>query len=260
MNSIEVMRRKIFPFFIEDVKLSLPNDMLLLLKFRSVNISFEDEINKAMIEYLLKHKKFMDASNVYSMAREPMVNFMNETVRDVIDKKIEGDIVEAGVWRGGMGMWINFLTQYYGNVRKMWMFDAFDVFPEPEYDKDLYVHPVSKILYENVATLDIVKKNFNDFGLLTNNLIFVKGKIEKSVPNVSIPKISILFLDCEYYDPTKIVLEKYYPSMMDGAYVIINNYFNQHVHAKKAIDEYREKHKINKTLITIGDKHVYWKV
>ena len=198
---------------------------------------------------------------VYSMAEEPEIDFIRFAIKNVIDDKIEGDILEMGVWKGGMGIWMNYLLHHYrASTRNLWLFDAFEEFPEPKYEGDKYVHPVSKILYERFPSIENVKSNFEKFELLTNNLCFVKGRFDKSVSNVDIPQISILHLDCDYYDSTLICLEKYYPQISPGGYVIVNRYHYEHVHARKAIDEYREKYKIQHPIHRIGNTYIYWRV
>ncbi len=254
------MKKKIFPIYIDKVHITYPSDLMILLKFNSVNIDTKN-ISKNTIEYLIKHKKFMDTDGVYSMALESEVDFMNIAIRDVIQSKVSGDIVQSGVWRGGMGIWMNYLNHHYSREpRKMWLFDSYDEFPEPIYEKDKYVHPVTKILYEKHPSIEDVKRNFELFGLLTTNLYFVKGKFEKSIPNVEISEISILHIDCDYYDPTLLTLEKYYSKISRGGYVIINNYHYEYVHSRNAVDVFRKKYNIETPIIKLGDRYGYWKI
>ena len=260
MASFNDMKKRIFPVYVNQVHLSYPSDLTLLLKFNSVNIDTKN-ISKNTIEYLIKHKKFMDSDIVYSMAMESEVDFMNTAIKDVIHSKIIGDFVQTGVWRGGMGIWMNYLNhQYASDPRKMWLFDSFEEFPEPIYEKDRYVHPVTRILYEKYPKIDEVKQNFESFGLLTTNLCFVKGKFEKSIPNVDIPQISILHIDCDYYDPTLLTLERYYSKISQGGYVIVNNYHYEYVHARNAVDVFRQKHNINNRIVKVGERTGYWRI
>jgi O-methyltransferase len=260
VQSINEMRKKIFPIYIDDVYLSYPTDLFILLKFKSVNID-TSTISKKTIEYLIKYKKFMDSDIVYSMANEPEISFMHVAIRDIVQSNVPGDIVEAGVWRGGMAIWMNYLLhQYHSEKTNIWLFDSFDEFPEPTYEADKYVHPVTKILYETPVSSDDVTRNFEKFNLLTPNLLVVKGKYENSVPNVDISKISILHLDCDYYDPTLLMLDKYYTKISQGGYIIINNYFYDYIHTRIAVDEYRTKNNITTPIQKIGERYGYWKV
>jgi O-methyltransferase len=94
----------------------------------------------------------------------------------------------------------------------------------------------------------------------TQNLCFVKGEFEKSVSYVDIPQISILHLDCDYYDPTLLMLEKYYPQMSKNGYVIVNNYFYEYVNIKKAIDDFRTQYQIQSPIQKLSSTYAYWRV
>lgn len=261
---MEEIKKKIFPIYIDDVYISYPSDLFILLRFKSINIDTSN-ISKKTIEYLIKHKKFMDSDIVYSMASESEIDFMRIAIKDILQSQIVGDIVQAGVWRGGMSIWMNYLIYnlFPGqNIepRKLWLFDSYGEFPCPTYPRDKYVHPVTEILYENHATTEVVESNFEKFGIPTSNVYLVKGKFEDSIKNVDIPKISILHLDCDYYDSTLLMIEKYYPKITKGGYIIINNYYYEYIHAKIAVDEYRGKNNITNPVIKLGEKYGYWKV
>lgn len=260
MNVIEIVKKKIFPVYINDVYISYPTDLLSLVKFSSAKIDTSN-ISKSAIEYLIKIKKFMESDLVYSLAAEPEIDFIHSVIKDIYESNISGDIVEAGVWRGGMGIWMNYLVHEYSpEPRKIWLFDSYDGFPESKHPKDRYIHPVTKILYGKNASVEQVRNNFELFGLLTNNLYFVKGEYEKTISYVDIPEISILHLDCDYYDPSLLMLEKYYPKMTNRSYVIINNYYYEYLNVKTAIDEFRKKYKIDSPIQKISDKYAYWRV
>lgn len=259
-NSIGIVKKKIFPVYVDDVYISYPSDALSLVKFASTKIDPKN-ISKSTIEYLIKFKKFMDSDIVYSMASDSVIDFVHLAIKDINESNIPGDIVEIGVWRGGMGIWMNYLVHEYSpNPRKIWLFDSYAEFPEPQYTKDRYVHPVTKILYGNNVSVDDVRHNFELFDLLTSNLRFVKGEYEKSVSYVDIPEISILHLDCDYYDPTLLILEKYYSRMTKGGYVIVNNYYYGYVHARTAVDEFRMKNHIYSKIEKLDDKCGVWRI
>jgi hypothetical protein len=257
---IALVKKKIFPVYVKDVYISYPTDLLTLVKFSSAKID-TSHFKKSAIDHLLKINKFMESNIVYSLAAEPEIDFIHSAIKDIYESNISGDIVEAGVWRGGMGIWMNYLIHEYSpDPRKIWLFDSYDGFPEPKHPKDRYVHPVTKILYGKNASVDQVRNNFEMFGLLTQNLCFVKGEFEKSVSYVDIPQISILHLDCDYYDPTLLMLEKYYPQMSKGAYVVINNYFYEYVNINSAIDEFRTKYNIHSPIQKLSQTYAYWRV
>jgi O-methyltransferase len=86
--------------------------------------------------------------------------------------------------------------------------------------------------------LDQVKKNINDATKI-NNIKLIKGDVVKTLKiNQNLPKkISILRLDTDFYDSTKIELEILYPRIQTGGVLIIDDY-GEWKGSKKAVDEY----------------------
>jgi hypothetical protein len=76
------------------------------------------------------------------------------------------------------------------------------------------------------------------------NLICIKGPVEKTLLNYeNLPKkISILRLDTDFYESTKIELEILFPLLSNNGILIIDDYACWEG-AKKAVDEYFSKKK-----------------
>jgi O-methyltransferase len=188
------------------------------------------------------------------MARTPEINLMHHIIH--LTKNVEGDIAEFGVWKGGMAMWIKNLLNYYNLNKKLWLFDTFNSFPKSDINnKDSNIHPITEFLFDQQYN---VFDNFKKFNLLDNNINFIIGKFQDTIPHTLIPKLSILRLDCDYYEPTMLILENYYNCISKNGCVIIDDYNNQHLGCKDAVDDFRKKHKIYNKIINLGDGYVYW--
>jgi O-methyltransferase len=89
-----------------------------------------------------------------------------------------------------------------------------------------------------MSTLDEVKKKISkEFS--NSNIYLIKGKVEDTLlieKNIS-KKISILRLDTDFYESTKIELELLYPQLETGGVLIIDDYGN-YKGARKAVNEY----------------------
>ena len=72
-----------------------------------------------------------------------------------------------------------------------------------------------------------------------HNTNLIKGKVEDTLLNdKNIPeKISILRLDTDFYDSTKVELERLFPRLEKNGILIIDDYGN-FKGARKAVDEY----------------------
>ena len=89
------------------------------------------------------------------------------------------------------------------------------------------------------ATIEKVEKNFTDHANSKDNLILIKGKVEETLKlSKNIPdKISILRLDTDWYESTKIELEILFPRLVKNGILIIDDY-GEWSGCRKATNEY----------------------
>jgi len=101
------------------------------------------------------------------------------------------------------------------------------------------------------VSLDQVTENFNKFGLIDDNLIFVKGWFKDTIPTLDIGPISILRLDGDMYESTIQVLDVLYDKLSVGGYLIIDDF--HHRTCVLAIQDFRDKHKITTPIIKVDE-------
>jgi hypothetical protein len=173
----------------------------------------------------------------------------------VAENQIEGDFVECGVWRGGNALIAAEVFSRYKLDKKVYLFDTFAGMTEPS-DDDRFISDNQPALKQFVveerdghnnwcyAPVEEVKANFKDKGLLGENIVFVKGPVEETlVLEENLPtQISILRLDTDWYESTKLELETLYPRVTSGGCLIIDDY-GFWSGSKKATDEYFANHK-----------------
>lgn len=183
----------------------------------------------------------------YSMTTKLRMSALINSINYISSKKIEGDFVECGVWRGGNLILYNLMNEVKNLNKNIYGFDTFEGMPFPgkfdiKYDgtsaEDLYYQRTKSHEGWNRATLDEVEKNISK-ECLNHNINLIKGKVEDSLLiEKNIPKkISILRLDTDFYESTKIELEVLFPKLEVGGVLIIDDYGN-FKGAKKAVDEY----------------------
>ena len=80
-------------------------------------------------------------------------------------------------------------------------------------------------------------------GYLRENLIFVKGKVEDSIPGTIPEKISLLRMDTDWYNSTRHELINLFPKVVKGGVIIIDDY-GYWEGQRKAVNEYFEKNQI----------------
>ena len=159
---------------------------------------------------------------------------------------ILGDIVECGVWRGGSAM-LAALTLIQNNQthRKIYLYDTYEGMPEPT-NKDVDINGTPYFLLWKkekellTVSLDEVKNNMLSTGYPKENIIFVKGMVEKTIPRTLPNQIALLRLDTDLYESTYHELIHLYPRVSSQGVVIIDDY-GHFQGAQGATEEYFKK-------------------
>jgi hypothetical protein len=99
---------------------------------------------------------------------------------------------------------------------------------------------------------------FARYGLLFENLIFLRGWFRNTLPKAPVEKLALLRLDGDLYESTKDALENMYDKVVPGGFIIIDDY-NVFEPCKRAVNEFREKRGIRDVLVTIDPSSVYWR-
>lgn len=173
--------------------------------------------------------------------------------KHALERDIEGDFVECGVWRGGNAMAAAEVFKLYKSDKSVWLFDTFLGMTAPtesdvrasdgESAQKQYISKQKETHNEwCFASIDDVRRNFMNRGL-TSNINFIQGDVCKTLNMRILPnKISVLRLDTDWYESTKIELEVLYPKLSIGGCLIIDDY-GHWSGSQKATDEYFEKNK-----------------
>lgn len=150
---------------------------------------------------------------------------------------VKGSIVECGVYRGfGLMSWANMsaVLEPANLTRRIYGFDTFEGFPEVG-EKDL--NPVMKPergqlysdSYEELREL-IEVYDSNRFLGHVNKVQLIKGDVVKTIPDFIMNNthlmVSLLFLDLDLYEPTKVAIKNFYPRMPKGAIIAFDELDN----------------------------------
>jgi hypothetical protein len=185
---------------------------------------------------------------------------LEHCVIETINQNIEGDLIETGVWKGGACIFMRALLKDHGIAeKKVWVADSFEGLPEP--NPEVYPSDLNDNLYtfsELKVSLDDVKKNFQKYGLLDEQVVFLKGWFKETLPQASIEKLSILRLDGDMYESTIDALFYLYPKLSIGGYCIIDDW-GAIPACKTAVTDYRNLFGIDEEINEIDWTGVFWK-
>jgi len=181
-------------------------------------------------------------------------------VESVLSDQVPGDLVETGVWRGGVTILMRGILAAWGDTnRRVWVADSFQGLPAP--DLDAYPADAGHDL-SGVATLavsaDQVRANFARYDLLDDQVQFLEGWFRDTLPAAPIENLAVLRLDGDLYESTMDALDALYDKVTPGGYVIIDDY-GAWDPCRKAVDDYRSAHAITDEIVEIDWTGVYWR-
>ncbi len=151
---------------------------------------------------------------------------------------VKGSIVELGVFRGfSLSAWakLSAILEPENLIRKVYGFDTFEGFPDLNI-KDKNKHHKHKIgdfktnVYEELNELNTEFNNDRFLGHI-NKVELIKGDCAKTVPKFIDENphllISLLFIDLDLYEPTKIAIDHFLPRMHKGSIIAFDELDNQ---------------------------------
>lgn len=181
-------------------------------------------------------------------------------VEDVLARGIPGDLLEAGVWRGGATIFMRAILNAYGvRDRRVWVADSFRGLPAPG-GAYLQAGMVDGLhTYAELAVpLEQVQANFARYGLLDKCVCFLPGWFRDTLPTAAVDALAVLRLDADRYESTMEALVHLYPKLARGGYVIVDDY-GAFSPCRAAVHEYREAHGITDRMIAIDWSGTYWR-
>ncbi len=185
-------------------------------------------------------------------------------VEQVIKRGVEGDFIETGVWRGGAVIYMRALLKVWEVAdRSVWVADSFEGLPTPDKDKnplEAQASEVIKLMYNNFeADMETVQNNFLRFGLMDNQVKWLKGWFKDTLSSPDIKKLSLIRLDGDYYDSTMDALVHLYEKLSPGGYVIIDDYGEDTwTECRRAIHDFRASRQITSPITPVDSVCVYW--
>lgn len=158
--------------------------------------------------------------------------------------KIPGDIVECGVLDGGMSALMGSMT---GPERKLHLFDAWSGLPETtEEDGEESVKWIGGCVGSPSRVSAVMRK----LGISADRLVFHRGWFNDTFPVTEGFPVALAHIDCDFYEPTRLCLEKWYPLLSSGGFMQFDDY-ESFEGCQKAVDEFLADHP-ELTLETFG--------
>ena len=139
--------------------------------------------------------------------------------------------------------------------RKVVAADSFSGLPAPELQQD--AGDIHHTFTELMVPESAVRANFEKYGLLDEQVVFVSGYFKHTLPQLDIAPFALVRLDGDMYESTSVALRALYPKVAPKGFVIIDDYGAVPA-CKRAVDDFRSLYEIEEALNEIDWTGVWW--
>ena len=165
-----------------------------------------------------------------------ILNYLHQSL------KMEGDVCEFGVAQGATSTLL--ANEISKTDKNLWLFDSFRGLPAPtKKDKlkdDIFnLGDIKKYEGTMANPISLVKNRLQKIKFPMNRVNIVNGYIEKTIKSSNLPKkVCFAYIDFDFYEPTKIALEFLDRTMVNGGFIVIDDYDYFSTGIKNSVQEF----------------------
>jgi hypothetical protein len=219
-------------------------------------------------------------SQAHTMIGIHRLDNIQALVEDILREHIPGDLIETGVWRGGSTIFMRGLLKAYNVTdRTVWVADSFAGPPSTEEDgasSRSFTSPGLEGIREGLQhsslpqqaqeRLDLlmqgtkyeeVRERFSRYGLLDDQVKFLRGWFRHTLPSAPIEHLALLRLDGDWYDSTYDALDALYPRLSNGGYAIVDDY-HTYEECRRAVHDYLDGVQVEADITSIDEGAAFW--
>lgn len=230
-------------------------------------------------------KRLIKKIRPYTMLPVVRLTSLYMQVKYCEQNNVKGDYMECGVWKGGAVGLMALTNQLYGATRRnLFLFDSFDDILPPNPEIDGFRAMQDALKYSNKTDLQELKSDpttpikgfydsFGGKGTLSQNrqlffrqikydkkyVHFYKGWFEDTMPKASknVDRLAILRIDADWYKSVYICLKYFYPKVVKGGFIVIDDY-GYYEGCTKAVKQYFSERNIHLYPNSIDSGSVYF--
>jgi O-methyltransferase len=185
---------------------------------------------------------------------------LRSSIETILSEGVPGDLIEAGVWRGGASIFMRGVLAAHGvDDRTVWAADSFRGLPRPDAarypdDAEGRWHDADEL----AVPLDEVRENFRRYGLLDDRVRFLEGWFSETLPTVRDRSWALVRLDGDMYESTMDGLENLYPGLSPGGFLIVDDFYSID-ECRKAVMDFRASQGVGDEIRKIDWNAAYWR-
>jgi O-methyltransferase len=195
---------------------------------------------------------------------------LRDAIRQIRREGVPGDFVEYGIALGGSAV---YLASEIDGGRRFHGYDVFGMIPAPGEQDDEQSNARYEVIRSGQSkgiAGDIyygyqdnlfgrVCETFKSFGYPVdgNRIVLHRGLFENTVQFAPGNRVALAHLDCDWYDPVKLCLERTAEALSPGGLMILDDY-NDYGGCRKAVDQFLAAHPQCELIRTMPHAVVRW--
>ncbi len=158
--------------------------------------------------------------------------------RLIIDESVPGAIVECGVLDGGTSALMAWASGSAKPSRAVHLFDAWEGLPETTAEDGAEAAVwTGQVVGSPTRVIAVMKK----LQVPKERVKLHRGWFDQTFPKIDVPQVALAHVDCDFYEPTKLCLNKWYPLLAPGGFMQFDDY-DAFLGCRKAVDEFLGEH------------------
>jgi O-methyltransferase len=174
----------------------------------------------------------------YSQVGQARQRSLVDLVAAIDREAIPGSIVECGVLDGGTAALMAWASRGSTLPRHVHLFDAWRGLPATTLEDGT---ESAKWTGEVVGSPVRVRAVMRSLGIPLSRIVFHHGWFDKTFPYVNISPVALVHIDCDFYEPTRLCLDKWYSVLSPGGYIQFDDYL-AFSGCTRAVDEFLSSH------------------
>jgi hypothetical protein len=147
-----------------------------------------------------------------------------------------GDIIECGVYRGGVSLLLASILREFGIRKKVYLLDSFGGLPAPDRRYDAY-YSAGWLRSDQKAVQDQIDRRG-----LAGYCVVKKGWFEDTLKEFDAGhRFCFVHVDCDLYSSCMDCLTQLYPKLVDGCPMVFDDYYDSSGGVQKAVDAWTAK-------------------
>jgi O-methyltransferase len=194
-----------------------------------------------------------------TMVGAARLHSVRRCVETLVAEEVPGDLIEAGVWRGGVGILMRGVLEAWGDeTRDVWLADSFQGLPPPDpqrfpADRAARMHERPEL----AVSAEQVRAHFRRYGLLDERVRLVEGWFRDTLPRLRGHAWALVRLDADMYESTKLALDNLYGDLSPGGFLVVDDFAI--AACKAAVEDFRRERGIEEEIERIDWTGVLWR-